>query len=153
MIPTYEPEGQLPPGQYMATWHEVTTHYGYNPRRRRLLRGLLRALVALRDAGVPRVYLDGSFVTTKRMPNDFDGCWEVPDTGVDEARLEAAGLLSFANGCAAQKALYFGELWLSEMDIAQHGPEDEGTFLPLYQGLIDDDVPKGIVVVELDTLP
>lgn len=30
----------------------------------------------LQAAGVRRVFIDGSFVTTKANPNDIDGCWE-----------------------------------------------------------------------------
>jgi hypothetical protein len=41
-------------------------------RRRTLLAGLREALGALREAGCRTVYLDGSFVTAKEAPEDFD---------------------------------------------------------------------------------
>jgi hypothetical protein len=64
MIPPLDPQtGALPPGIHVATWAEIFTRYGYNPRRRRLLTGLAFALAGLRDAGCRRAYLGGSFVT------------------------------------------------------------------------------------------
>ena len=47
------------------------------------------------------MYLDGSFVTAKEFPSDFDGCWD-PD-GVDGAKLDPV-LLVYDNLRAAQKA-------------------------------------------------
>jgi hypothetical protein len=44
-----------------------------------------RALNDLRDAGCKRVYLNGSFVTSKDEPGDFDACWD--PTGVDFERI------------------------------------------------------------------
>ena len=65
---------------------------------------------ALSVAGCSTVYLNGSFVTAKPLPNDFDGCWE--PVGVDIAKLDPV-LLDFDNRRAAQKAKYFGEMFVS----------------------------------------
>ena len=35
----------------------------------------------LRAAGCKRAYIDGSFITTKEHPGDFDACWDLD--GVD----------------------------------------------------------------------
>jgi len=69
---------------------------------------LKRALDSLRAAGCQRAYIDGSFVTDKDDPEDFDACWEV--AGVDPARLDPE-LLDFSKRRAAQKAKYRGELF------------------------------------------
>src|SRR5437660_1433090 len=111
MIPPFERRsGNLPPGIHEATWNELVTRFGRTARRRRLLEGLGRALQALRQAGCRRVYINGSFVTAKRVPGDFDGCWD--SDGVDPDRLDPV-LLDFTNFRAAQKAKYGGELFVS----------------------------------------
>ena len=46
----------------------------------------------LKNAGCLTVYLNGSFVTNKEVPNDFDACWE--EDGVDPAVLDPV-LLTF----------------------------------------------------------
>ena len=81
MIPPFQPDGNLPPGIHTATWEEVVARFGGNPQRKRLLDNLRRALSSLLDAGCPRIYLNGSFVTSKPEPNDFDVTWETE--GVD----------------------------------------------------------------------
>ena len=58
--------------------------FGETPWRLELLEGLMKALVALKDAGCHRAYIDGSFVTTKEIPGDFDGCWEASDVDPDK---------------------------------------------------------------------
>jgi hypothetical protein len=77
MIPDLNEEGLLPPGVHSASLREIGQRFGRrNAVRRRLFRGLVRALQNLREAGVKRVYIDGSFVTDKASPNDVDGCWD-----------------------------------------------------------------------------
>jgi hypothetical protein len=57
-------------------------------------------------AGCVTVYIDGSLVTAKETPGDFDACWEV--TGVDVAQLDPI-LLTFDHQRMAQKLKYLGE--------------------------------------------
>jgi len=80
----------MPPGEHVATWPEIVGRFGWNTRRRELLEGLRLALSELQKAGCKRVYVDGSFVTDKDEPNDYDGCWE--EAGVAIPSLHA-GLL------------------------------------------------------------
>lgn len=55
---------------------------GYTPYRRTLLSGLRRAIDLLRLFGCRRVYLNGSFVTNKEQPGDYDACWEADDVDI-----------------------------------------------------------------------
>jgi hypothetical protein len=87
------------------------------------------------------VYIDGSFVTRKDIPGDFDGCWEA--AGVDPDKLDPA-LLEFANLRAAQKAKFLGELFPAEADADPYG----NSFLDFFQ-MDRDGNPKGIVAMEL----
>lgn len=82
------------------------TRYATSTHRRDLLDGLLDALRSLKTAGCSIAYLDGSFVTAKTNPDDFDACWEA--AGVVPNRLDSE-LKEFSNDRAAQKARYSGE--------------------------------------------
>jgi hypothetical protein len=79
-------------------------------------------LLALQSAGCRTVYIDGSFVTTKLVPNDFDACWDIE--GVDPESLDPV-LLIFDEGRATQKAKYLGELLPAQLSESDSG----GTFL------------------------
>jgi len=69
---------------------------------------LKKAIDSLRSAGCKSVYIDGSFVTSKANPVDFDGCWDMD--GVDPSLLDPA-LLDFNLGRSVQKWKYMGELF------------------------------------------
>jgi hypothetical protein len=144
MIPRFRRDGNLPAGIHLATWREFEERFGTNARRRALLSGLRRALVALQMAGCRTVYIDGSFVTAKELPNDFDGCWGVAD--VDPNVLDPV-LLDFARSRAAQKSKYGGELFPAELPEGASGR----VFLDFFQHDADGR-PKGIVNIKLETL-
>jgi hypothetical protein len=110
-----------------------------------LLDGLRSALNALREAGCKRVYIDGSFVTAKVEPSDFDGCWEVD--GVDPDKLDPV-LLTFSNRRAAQKAKYRGELFLADARADPAGTR----FIEFFQHDKDGNA-KGIIALDLRELP
>src|SRR5690349_4058193 len=106
MIPKFEDTGDLPPGIHLVEWDDFVKRYGTSSHRQRLLAGLRRGLDVLKRAGCRMAYIDGSFVTEKDVPRDFDVCWDI--TGVDPSLLDPT-LLDFDNGRAAQKAKYLGE--------------------------------------------
>jgi hypothetical protein len=90
------------------------------------------------------LYLDGSFVTDKESPEDFDGCWETE--GVDFDRLDEV-LLTFDPGRATQKAKYRGELFLADWRA-----EPLGTLFRDFFQRDRDGNPKGIIVLDLEEL-
>ena len=51
--------------------------FGGTAHRAELLAGLLDALHDLQRAGCRLAYLDGSFVTDKDAPGDYDLCWDM----------------------------------------------------------------------------
>ncbi len=86
-IPSLTEGGELPPGIYHATINELETLFGVtNQRRRLLMNGLKSALALLRDGGVSKVFIDGSFISNKLEPSDVDGCWST--IGVDPLKLD-----------------------------------------------------------------
>jgi hypothetical protein len=56
--------------------------------------------------------LDGSFVTTKERPGDFDACWDI--RFVDDAVLDPT-FLDFSQGRAAQKRRFLGEFFPAQL--------------------------------------
>ena len=108
VIGRFEEGGNLEPGIHRAGWDEFCARFGTNAHRRGLLGGLRRALAGLRAAGCKRVYVDGSFVTAKPRPNDYDAIWD--DDGVGMDMLDET-LLILGNGRMAQKKKYLGELF------------------------------------------
>ena len=103
MIADFESDGLLPPGIHWATWQEISDRFGTNEQRNILLAGLKAALDSLKTAGCHTAYIDGSFVTGKEKPGDFDACWD--PTNVDPTKLDPV-LLRFEPGRVTQKAKY-----------------------------------------------
>ena len=100
------------------------------------------AIDNLKRAGCRTVYIDGSFVTSKEVPNDFDACWE--EAGVKPELLEPV-LLQFDAGRAAQKARYLGELFPASLGATVEGI----SFLEFFQTDRETGGSKGIVAVDL----
>ena len=107
--------------------------------------GLRAALVNLKGAGCRTVYVIGSFVTSKNLPNDYDACWE--ENGVHPVALDPV-LLTFDPGRAAQKAKYMGELFPASV-VADSGGL---SFLEFFQTVKETGNPKGIVALDLGGL-
>lgn len=145
VIPAFNEDGNLPPGIHWATWQDLCDRFGTTPHRRELLEGLKAALESLRDAGCTTAYIDGSFVTSKDVPADFDACWD--PAGVDPSRLDPI-LLKFDRGRAAQKAKFKGELFPSSSMAATSGP----AFLAFFQVDKNSGKPKGLIAVDLRRL-
>lgn len=145
MIPPFDERGNLPPGIHEADWDELETRFNGTARRVELLAGLREALIALRDAGCRTAYVDGSFVTAKEEPADFDGCWDA--VGVDASLLDPV-LLDFAHPRTAQKERFGGELFPA---VAPADPKSGALFLDFFQR-DRDGKRKGIVRIDLEGL-
>lgn len=119
----------------------VVGRFSGNPQRDRLLEGLLRAIDNPYDAGCRRVYLNGSFVTSKPEPNDFDVTWETE--GVDFSKvspmlLDRDDLL--IHRCRRQQAEFGGEL----LPDQYFGIDSLSAFQRDRSGQ-----PKGIIAIDL----
>lgn len=107
--------------------------------------GLRAALENLKAAGCRTIYINGSFVTSKDLPNDYDACWE--EDGVEPTDLDPV-LLTFDPGRTTQKAKYMGELFPASI-IAD---SDGLSFLEFFQTDKDTGRPKGIIAIDLGGL-
>jgi len=92
MIPKFLSNGNLPQGVHEITWKQFCKRFGHTAHRSSLIKGLAAALKDLSSAGCRRVYINGSFVTAKEVPEDYDLCWSID--GVIPEKLNRA-LLDF----------------------------------------------------------
>jgi hypothetical protein len=74
VLPEFTSEGDLPVGVHVTDWQEFRSRFGTTTPRRVWLFGRLRVLVALaaNTRKLSRVFIWGSFVTTKPSPKDLD---------------------------------------------------------------------------------
>ncbi len=126
----------------------ITEHFGINAHRLRLLAGFLEAAQALQMAGCGWILLNGSFVTSKEFPNDIDACYDDESLDYDLLETLEPALLEFAKARAAQKARFGCEFFPARAVADRAGR----TFQDFFQRDRHDQ-PKGIVKLELHTLP
>lgn len=136
----------LPPGVHLASLSEVKGLFATNPWRRDLFFGLVDGSGKLVVAGCSTVFLDGSYVSGKPKPGDFDACWD--PKGVDPTRLDPV-FLNFKNGRAAQKAVFKGEFFPSSMICADVGK----AFIEFMQQDRFTGKQKGILSISLSADP
>ena len=146
MIPAHNEHGLLPPGlHWTVNSDELAERFAASTRRRRLFDGFLEGVYLLRFAGCKFVYLDGSFVTSKEYPRDFDACWD--PQGVELKLLDPV-FLDFSNFRLAQKQRFGGEFFPSS--ATAQGPAR--TFYEFFQTDKDTGEAKGMVGLQLSTL-
>lgn len=132
----------LPPGLHDATLDDVAAAFATNRRRNVLYDGLVRACGLLRTAGCGLVYLDGSFVTGKPLPGDYDACWH--PAGINPKLMDPV-FFDFDNGRAAQKKAFQGEFFPSTVIEAQSNV----SFLGFFQVERFTGARKGILSIQL----
>ncbi|MBB6239649.1 hypothetical protein HDC90_004307 [Pedobacter sp. AK013] len=74
----------LPPGIWDADIEEVKTRFALNPKRLMLFEGLYRGAKNLFQAGCLEIFLDGSYVTAKPIPSDYEVCWNAEFVDADQ---------------------------------------------------------------------
>ncbi len=73
MLPDFDDNGNLPSGIHRATIEEVEKRFGRGSEEREVeAKELKRFVDWARKAGVCRLLVNGSFVTSVRSPNDVD---------------------------------------------------------------------------------
>jgi hypothetical protein len=141
MIPPFDANtGRLPEGVHEASWDEIVQRFGWNQRRRELLDGLAEVIELLARAGCRRLWLNGSFVTAKDEPGDFDACWDTESVDLDAID---PVLLDLSSGRVEQKRRFGGELF---PNIIESG--SGLLFTEFFQNDLDAGR-KGIVVIKI----
>jgi hypothetical protein len=141
MIPNFTSSGKLPPGIHKATWVEFQERYGYNPRRVWLLEGLKMLLDELSKVGCKSIYVDGSFVTDKELPGDYDLCWKMDGVFVED--LDPVLLNYTAEGKVRIEGKYRGDIRGAEFSVKETG----ATYLVFFQH-DRNGIAKGVVELE-----
>ena len=116
--------------------------FGWNVWRRRLLDGLKEGLAVLAATGCRTVWLNGSFVTAKEEPGDFDCVWSPVGVDRERLRLAAPELLDLRDGRSAQKRRFGGE-FLPNVVEGSGG----NAFARFFQ-TDRDGTSKGIVIID-----
>ncbi|MFH6780892.1 MULTISPECIES: DUF6932 family protein [Methylobacterium] len=145
MIPEFEQStGYLPEGEHFADWDELTARFAWNPHRQRIHSGLQRLARALRDERCGLFLLDGSFVTRKEFPGDFDACCDY--TGMSPIALTRLRLMGSKE---IMKAEYHGEVYAYAQQVSS---QNQYTFREFFQRDIED-IRKGMVRLNLESVP
>ncbi|PEK99506.1 hypothetical protein [Bacillus sp. AFS017336] len=142
-IPDFMPNGKLPPGIHNTSWEEFKNRYELNYKRKMQLKGLEKAIEEFYKAGCTCIYVDGSFVTKRSNPGDFDALYDL-----DEVNIESINPLlldSSLNGRDVQKKYYEGEFFPMNAKAHPNGTK----FLDYFQKDKRTDEPKGIVKINL----
>ena len=110
MIPDFNSEGELPPGEHPATLADIEHRYATNPTRTVQFAGLTKAAQALAAAGCPTLWLNGSYITNKPEPADYDATFDAEPIDWIFLGLNEPELLDFDAPRSTQKRAYGGEL-------------------------------------------
>lgn len=84
MIPSFDQYENLPPGIHVANVAEIRSRFVYNAKRKALFVQLQKVLSILKTSNCLEAYLNGSYITNKKEPGDYDLCWE--PTGIKATR-------------------------------------------------------------------
>ena len=120
---------------------EIKQCFATNPRRTFLYEGFVAAAHALSEAGCTTIFLNGSFVSEKPNPGDYDACWD--PVGVDASKLDPV-FLDFSELRKKQKEKFGGEFFPSS--AAADGVR---TFVEFFQIDKHTGGPKGILRIDL----
>ncbi len=72
-IPPFQEDGLLPLGLHLAEMNEIAERFGSSTPRRQTLFERLRMFVDLaQHCGAQRMFVNGSYVTAKAVPDDVD---------------------------------------------------------------------------------
>ena len=110
-IPALDEHGLLPAGVHECSVQEIADRFGWNPHRQDLLRRLSNCLEReIRSRFSEPVYVNGSFVTDKEVPEDVD-------VVLDMTRAIRKGRLSALNFMVAEQSRlrrdYSVDFWIN----------------------------------------
>ena len=144
-IPDFNTDGNLPEGVHFTVWEEFTARFAITNHRVRLASGLHDALTIFSLAGCTRVYVDGSYVTQRTAPKDYDVAWDPGGVDLPLLRDMEPVFFDFNNQRASQKAKFFGEFFPSSAKADSAGTR----FLKFFQTDKNTGKPKGIIGLDV----
>ena len=129
VLPELTADGELPPGVHVADWQEFQSLFCGSSPRRAWLSGRFRTLLELAAIGgeLRRVFVWGSFVTSKPAPRDID-ILLIMDEDFEAARMPASAQAVFDSVRA--KLLFESDVFWARVSI---GDEMLDLWLDTYQ--------------------
>jgi hypothetical protein len=143
LIPEFNEDGNLPAGVHESTFDELVERFGMNPKRAWLLDGLKLLIASLVKANCSLIYIDGSFVTSKEVPGDYDLCWSL--IGVVEREIDPILLDFTPMGRAKMEQKYRGDIFPAELPEGNSGK----LFVEFFQTDKNTGEKKGIVAIKI----
>ena len=141
---SFNTHGVLIPGVHTLDWNYFITSYSFSNQRKKLFKGMQRAFIHFKNAGCKIIYVDGSFVTKKIIPNDYDACWDM--NGVDYNILHPMFHRDLKMGTGIHKLTFGGEFY-----PASHIEGGSGlSFLDFFQTDKMTGRRKGIIKIKLE---
>lgn len=136
----------LPPGEHVVNWSTLAARFGSgSSRRSALLEGIRGVAHELRKAGGRWLFVDGSFVSTKPVPRDWDGC--IAEEGLDFALLDPLFRDVEQHRAEIQKKYRCDLFFANTIETRTRRP-----FREFFQQTTDGK-PKGILILDLSTVP
>ena len=142
----FNDNGVLDPGPPIKmTWEEFYNFFSFSPRRKELLIGLEKVLPFIKTIEAT-IYIDGSFVTNKLEPGDWDACYDCHLEDIREKMIELEYRYGYPlSDRKKQKLLYKGELFHARWKADEHGT----LFIDFFQQIRNSTDKKGIVEIIL----
>lgn len=136
---------KLPPGIHECTLDEFKEVFGFNHKRRIQIKGLERAIEKFVSAGAKVLYIDGSFVTTKNNPGDYDACYSLEQ--LDPLKCTELGVLldPSKKGREQQKFRYGGEFFPGSIPADRIGT----LYIDFFQRDKETGTAKGIIALKI----
>ncbi|MFF3102620.1 DUF6932 family protein [Viridibacillus arvi] len=134
----------LPPGIHLTTWEEFKARYGINYKRNLQLDGLERAIGQFKNAGGTKIFIDGSFVTEKKNPGDYDALYDLDE--INEAKIDERLIDPSYSGRETQKRYYQGEFFPM---FANATSPIASKYIDFFQKDKRTEKPKGIIRIDL----
>lgn len=147
-IPSFRSDNWLPEGHHAATWEEIEAVFAGEPDsiRRTVWTRLLAWRDAARAKGLSgRVILNGSFISAKETPGDFDllFLYDAPSESIVSQDADALALI----GPLRCKAAFGGDVFACSASMAENYPQFFAT--DTFDNIKFTNQKKGVVEVDL----
>ena len=145
MIPLFGKEGFLPPGIHVATLYEFENRFANTVWRKGLFEYLIKLINDLRLINCQAIYVDGSYVTTKRVPSDLDICWDDSGMNYDYVEMKLPILFDLDYPRTNQQLIYRSDIFPAYLYEAN----SKKYFIDFFQQDKNTGLPKGIIKIEI----
>lgn len=121
------------------TFQEFITHFGTNPLRKKKIKNAIIFFRIFLECGCRTVLIGGSFVSTKKNPDDIDLCFDLTTVTDEQLKKNFPEFFDF-NKMGELRRKYDCQIWYFDK---------EDTHLLEMLKYDTDDYPKGLVKLSL----